>query len=67
MVGKSVQYIVDYHVPMIGREFGRVRINGQDVATKLVGDGWLKTRQSGQQSRGKCVAELGNRCNDTAS
>lgn len=58
IVGKPVHYIVDYDVPTIGREFGRVRINGQDVITRLVTDGWLKTRLSGGQPRTPYVQRL---------
>ena len=43
-------------MPTIGREFGRVTINGQDVAAKLVSEGWLKTRQTAPQgASGRCV------------
>jgi hypothetical protein len=51
IIGKPVQYIVDYDVPTIGREFGRIQFKGEDVITRLVTEGFLRTRLSSGQQR----------------
>lgn len=51
IIGKPVQYIVDYDVPTIGREFGRIQFKGEGIIMRLVTDGFLKTRLSSGQQR----------------
>ncbi|KAG8638569.1 ribonuclease TUDOR 1 [Manihot esculenta] len=48
-IGKDVIFKIDYAVPSIGREFGSVFINDQNVGALIVSEGWAKVREQGQQ------------------
>lgn len=41
-IGKDVIFKIDYAVPSIGREFGSVFINDQNVGALIVSEGWAK-------------------------
>lgn len=48
-IGKEVTFRVDYTVPSIGREFGSVFLGNENVAMRVVSEGWAKVREQGQQ------------------
>ncbi|KAF2321361.1 hypothetical protein GH714_040435 [Hevea brasiliensis] len=48
-IGKDVKFKIDYAVPSIGREFGSVFIDDQNVGTLIISEGWAKVREHGQQ------------------
>ncbi|WCJ36376.1 TUDOR-SN protein 1 [Euphorbia peplus] len=48
-IGKEVKFKIDYAVPSIGREFGSVFLDDQNVGTLIVSQGWAKVREQGQQ------------------
>ncbi|XP_050226106.1 ribonuclease TUDOR 1 [Mercurialis annua] len=48
-IGKEVVFKIDYTVPSIGREFGSVFLDGKNVATLILTEGWAKVREQGQQ------------------
>ncbi|XP_028770468.1 ribonuclease TUDOR 1 [Neltuma alba] len=48
-IGKEVTFRVDYNVPTINRDFGTVFLGDKNVAMLVVGGGWAKVREQGQQ------------------
>lgn len=41
-ISQDVKFKIDYAVPSIGREFGSVFIDDQNVGTLVVSEGWAK-------------------------
>lgn len=49
LVGKEIQFVVHHTTPS-GREYGSVKVNGEDVVELCVAAGWCSVREDGRYS-----------------
>ena len=58
LIGKRVQFTVEYRVAAIGRDFGAVELDGENVCVAVAREGWARVKEAREGEASKDYEEM---------